>query len=256
MAQFYNEYHGVENLQPLVGEISWTKHIVILNKCKDSLERQFYILAAKKFGWSKNILIHQIENKTYEKYLLNQTNFDTALPEHIKKQAHLAIKDEYTFDFLELAWQHSEAELENALIKNIRNFLLEIGHHFSFMGNQFKIEAGDKEYFIDLLLYHRQLQCLVAVELKIGEFLPEYKGKMEFYLSVLNDKVKLPNENDAIGIIICKEKNRTVVEYSLKSSNMPIGVATYTTSPKLPADYQKLLPDSKSITEKINQYFF
>lgn len=255
MAQFYTEYHLDENLVPLVREISWSKHVTILKKCKDNLERKFYTLATKKFGWSKNVLIHQIENKSYQKYLLNQTNFDQNLPEPVKNQAALAVKDEYTFDFLELSEQHSEFELEFSLIKNIRNFLLEMGYQFTFIGNQFKLEVDGKEFFIDLLLYHRQLQCLIAIELKVGEFLPEYKGKMEFYLSVLNDKVKLPNENDSIGIIICKEKNRTVVEYSLKSSKMPIGVATYTTTAKLPANYQKLLPDSKAIAEKIEKYF-
>ena len=140
-------------------------------------------------------------------------------------------------------------------MKNIRNFLLEMGHQFTFVGNQFRLQVDDKEYFVDLLLYHRQLQSLVAVELKVGEFQPEYKGKMEFYLSVLNDKVKLPNENDAIGIIICKEKNRTVVEYSLKTSHQPIGVATYTTQDKLPKIYRNLLPDSKIISEKMEQFF-
>ncbi len=255
MAQFYTEYHIEENLQPLVGEISWTKHIVILNKCKDNLERQFYILSTKKFGWTKNVLINQIGNKTYEKYLLNQTNFDNTLPENIKNQAVLAVKDEYVFDFLGLADEHSERELENALIQNIRNFLVEMGHQFTFVGNQFKIEVEDKEYFVDLLLYHRQLQCLVAIELKIGEFLPEYKGKMEFYLTLLNEKVRMPNENDSIGIIICKEKNRTIVEYSLKTGNKPIGVATYNTSTLLPKDYQKLLPDTKTISEKLEKYF-
>lgn len=255
MAQFYSEYQSFENLQPLVAEISWTKHIVILNKCKNNLERQFYILSTKKFGWTKNVLIHQIENKTYEKYLLNQTNFDDTLSENIKNQAVLAVKDEYTFDFLELSDEHGERELENALVQNIRNFLLEMGNQFTFVGNQFKVAVDDKEYFIDLLLYHRELQCLVAIELKIGEFLPEYKGKMEFYLTLLNEKVKLPNEKDSIGIIICKEKNRTVVEYSLKTSNQPIGVATYNTSTWLPKDYQKLLPDERTISEKLEKYF-
>lgn len=255
MAQFYSEYHEAENLVPLVREISWSKHITILKKCKDNLERQFYILATKKFGWTKNVLIHQIENKTYEKYLLNQTNFEQTLPESIKNQAHLAVKDEYTFDFLNLAEEHNESQLENALVQNVRNFLLEIGHQFAFIGNQYKLQVGEKEYFIDLLLYHRQLQCLVAIELKIGEFTPEYKGKMEFYLTVLNDTIKLAHENDAIGIIICKEKDRTVVEYSLKSSNMPIGVATYNTSAKLPKQYQELLPDREEIAKKINEYF-
>ncbi|MCK9234254.1 MAG: PDDEXK nuclease domain-containing protein [Bacteroidales bacterium] len=255
MAQFYSEYQADENLQPLVGEISWTKHIVILNKCNDSLERKFYTLATKKFGWSKNVLIHQIENKTYEKYLLNQTNFEQTLPDNIQNQAVLAVKDEYTFDFLGLSQLHSEKELEESLIQNIRNFLLEMGYQFTFIGNQFRLEAGGKEYFIDLLLYHRQLQCLVAIELKVGEFLPEYKGKMEFYLSLLNDKVRLPHENDSIGIIICKEKNRTIVEYSLKTSKLPIGVATYTLTDTLPKSYQNLLPSSKEISDKINKYF-
>lgn len=255
MAQFYSEYQGVVNLVPLVREISWSKHITILKKCKDDLQRQFYIQATRRFGWTKNVLIHQIENETYEKYLLNQTSFDRTLPEDLKHQAHLAVKDEYTFDFLNLSEEHSESQLETALVKNIRNFLLEIGHPFTFVGNQFKVQAGSKEYFIDLLLYHRQLQCLVAVELKIGEFMPEYKGKMEFYLSILNESVKLPHENDAIGIIICKEKDRTVVEYSLKTSNMPIGVATYTTTGKLPSQYKELLPGRDEIASKIEEYF-
>lgn len=255
MAQFYTEYQADENLHPLVGEISWTKHIVILNKCKYSLERKFYTLATKKFGWTKQVLVHQIENKTYEKYLLNQTNFDQTLPDTLRNQAVLAVKDEYTFDFLELSEQHSEKELEKALIQNIRGFLLEMGHQFTFVGNQFRMEVDGKEYYIDLLLYHRTLQSLVAIELKVGEFEPEYKGKMEFYLSVLNDRVRLPHENDSIGIIICKEKNRTVVEYSLKTSVQPIGVATYTLTEQLPKQYQHLLPSSKEISDKINTYF-
>ena len=255
MAQFYTEYHDVINLVPLVREISWSKHIAILKGCKDNLERQFYIQATKKFGWTKNVLIHQIESKSYEKYLLNQTNFEQTLPENIKNQAIWSVKDEYSFGFLNFADEHSESQLEVALVNNIRAFLLEMNLQFAFVGNQFRIQIDDKEYFIDLLLYHRQLQCLVAIELKVGEFMPEYKGKMEFYLSILNDKVKQPNENDAIGIIICKEKNRTVVEYSLKTSNMPIGVATYTTTAKLPENYQQFLPDKETIIEKLKNYF-
>jgi predicted nuclease of restriction endonuclease-like (RecB) superfamily len=255
MAQFYTEYQAVENLVPLVREISWSKHISILKRCKDNQQRQFYILATQKFGWTKNVLIHQIENQTYERYLLNQTNFEDTLPETIKNQAYLAVKDEYSFDFLNLMDEYTENQLEIALMNNIRNFLMEMGYQFAFVGNQFKLQVDDKEYFIDLLLYHRQLRCLVALELKIGEFQPEYKGKMEFYLTVLNETVKLSDENDAIGIIICKEKNRTVVEYSLKSGKMPIGVATYTTSKKLPKGYQDLLPNSEEFNEKINLYF-
>ncbi|MBR8709935.1 PDDEXK nuclease domain-containing protein [Bacteroides pyogenes] len=251
MARFYAEYQSNEILQPLVAEISWSKHIVILTKCKEAQQRQFYILATKKYGWTKDVLINKIEAKTYENYLLGQSNFDITLPDSIKNQAILALKDEYTFDLVGLAEEHSEYELEQAIIKNIRAFLMEFGTDFSFIGNQYRLEVDGKEYFIDLLLYNRRLQAMIAIELKIGEFQPEYKGKMEFYLNILNDTVKLPHENPAIGIIICKSKSRMIVEYALKSSNMPIGVATYSLSSELPEAYKKLLPTSEEIAKKI-----
>ena len=251
MARFYSEYQSNEILQPLVAEISWTKHIVILTKCKETQQRQFYILATKKYGWTKDVLIHKIELKTYENFLLGQSNFDTTLPENIRNQAVLAVKDEYTLDFIGLGEGHSEYELEQAIIKNIRSFLMEFGTDFSFMGNQYRLEVDGREYFIDLLLYNRRLQAMIAVELKIGEFKPEYKGKMEFYLNVLNETVKLPHENPAIGIIICKSKSRTIVEYALKTSAMPIGVATYSLSSELPEAYKELLPTSEDIAKKL-----
>ena len=251
MARFYAEYQSNEFLQPLVAEISWSKHIVILTKCKETQQRQFYILATKKYGWTKDVLINKIEAKTYENYLLGQSNFDITLPDNIKNQAILALKDEYTFDLVGLAEEHSEYELEQAIIKNIRAFLMEFGTDFSFIGNQYRLEVDGREYFIDLLLYNRRLQAMIAIELKIGEFQPEYKGKMEFYLNILNDTVKLPHENPAIGIIICKSKSRMIVEYALKSSNMPIGVATYSLSSELPEAYKKLLPTSEEIAKKI-----
>ena len=251
MARFYAEYRSNEILQPLVGEISWSKHIVILTKRKEMQQRQFYILSTKKYGWTKDVLINKIEAKTYENYLLGQSNFDMTLPEKIKNQAILALKDEYTFDLVGLSEEHSEYELEQAIIKNIRAFLMEFGPDFAFVGNQYRIEVDGKEYFIDLLLYNRRLQAMIAIELKIGEFLPEYKGKMEFYLNVLNDTVRLPHENPAIGIIICKSKSRMIVEYALKSSTMPIGVATYSLSPELPEAYKELLPTSEEIAKKI-----
>lgn len=251
MARFYAEYQSNEILQPLVAEISWSKHIVILTKCKETRQRQFYILATRKYGWTKDVLINKIEAKTYENYLLGQSNFDITLPDSIKNQAILALKDEYTFDLIGLAEEHSEYELEQAIIKNIRAFLMEFGTDFSFIGNQYRLEVDGKEYFIDLLLYNRRLQAMIAIELKIGEFQPEYKGKMEFYLNILNDTVKLPHENPAIGIIICKSKSRMIVEYALKSSNMPIGVATYSLSSELPEAYKKLLPTSEEIAKKI-----
>ena len=251
MRKFYLRYRANEKLAPLVQVISWSKNIVIMEKCKDNLEREFYIKMTKKFGWTKNVLIHQIENKSYEKFLLNQTNFDKTLPEKYKHQAKLAVKDEYTFDFLELGEEHSEKELEILIINNIRKFLTEMGGYFAFIGNQFRIEIDGEEFFVDLLLYHRKLKSLVAIELKIGKFKPEYAGKIQFYLSVLNDKVKLEDENSSIGIIICKDKNRTIVEYALKDVNKPIGVSTYTITSKLSEYMSKYLPTPEEIAEKL-----
>jgi len=250
MRQFYAEYKDNTILQSLIGEIGWSHNLIILNKCKDNLERQFYLLHIKKFGWTTRVLIHQIDNKTYEKYLLNQTNFDNVLPAEYAKQAKLAVKDHYTFGFLELADKHEEHELHYALMHNMQQFLLEMGAWFTFVGSEFKVNVGNTNYYIDLLLFHRKLCCFIAIELKTTEFKPEYKGKMEFYLTALNRLVKEPEENNAIGIIVCKTKNKTVVEFSLSTAQMPIGVATYSTTTKLPDNYQKYLPTPEQITKK------
>ena len=251
MRQFYGEYRGRTNLQPLVREISWSKNIVIMSRCKDLLEREFYLRATARFGWTKAVLQHQIDNKSYEKYLVNQTNFDATLPAEIKAQAALAVKDHYTFDFLDLAEEHSERELERSLVNNIRRFLSEMGGQFTFVGNQHRLEVGGKEYFIDLLLFHRRLHCLVAIELKIGSFEPEHKGKMEFYLEALDTQERMEGENPPIGIIICRDKNKTVVEYALRTASRPIGVATYTVVPQLPATYRDQLPSPEAIAERL-----
>lgn len=251
MRQFYVEYKDNSKLQPLVGEISWTKNVIIFQKCKDTLEREFYIKTTIKFGLTKDVLINHIDNKSYEKFLLNQTNFDNTVAEKYRHQAVLAVKDEYNFDFLDLGEQYSERELETELINKIREFLAQMGSDFTFIGNQYKLEVDDEEYFIDMLLYHRQLKSLIAIELKIGKFKPEYAGKMNFYLAALNDTVKLPDENPSIGIIICKEKKRTTVEYALKDSNQPIGVATYRLTETLPKDFANLLPTPKEICERL-----
>jgi predicted nuclease of restriction endonuclease-like (RecB) superfamily len=254
MRQFYLEYYQNEKLQPLVGEISWTKNVVIFQKTKDILAREFYIKSVIKFGWTKDLLINHLNSKSYEKFLLNQTNFNQTLPEKYKHQAKFAVKDEYNFDFLELSDNYNEYELEIGLINKIREFLSVMGADFTFIGNQYRLEVDDEEYFIDLLLYHRRLRALIAIELKIGKFKPEFAGKMSFYLSLLNDTIKLPDENPSIGIIICQEKNRTVVEYALKETNQPIGVATYKTTNKLPTDLQKYLPSASEIKNSLVEY--
>ena len=248
MRQFYLEYHNDPKLQPLVGEISWTHNLVIIQRCKDPLEREFYLRMTRKFGWSKNVLIHQIENQTYEKSLSGQTNFDQALTPELRAQAKLAVRDEYTFDFLELGEKHSERELEKALIGRIEDFLRAMGGMFAFVGSQFRLEVDGREYFIDLLLYHRRLKSLVAIELKIGEFQPEFAGKMQFYLSALDEQVREEGENPSIGIILCKEKSRTVVEYTLRDARKPIGVSTYRILKRLPADLKDQLPSPEEIS--------
>lgn len=251
MRQFYCEYVDKPNLQSMIGEISWTKNLVIFGRCKDDLEREFYLRATARFGWTTAVLKHQVDNKSYEKYLLNQTNFDAAVPAEIRAQAILAVKDRYTFDFLELADEHSERDLELALVNNVRAFLAEMGGSFAFIGNQYRLEVGGQEYFIDLLLFHRRLRCLVAVELKIGDFKPEHKGKMEFYLEALDCQERVEGENPPIGMIICRSKNKTVVEYALRTAMRPIGVATYAIVPQLPEDYRNELPSPEAIAERL-----
>jgi len=251
MRQFYNEYRERPILEPLVQEISWSKNVLIFKRCKDLLEREFYLRATARFGWTKNVLQHQIDNKSYERYLLNQTNIDAALPPEIKAQAALAVKDHYTFDFLGLGDEHSERELELGLVKNIRRFLTELGGAFAFIGNQHRLDVGGQEYFIDLLLFHRRLRCLVAIDLKIGSFEPEHKGKMEFYLEALDAQERMEGENPPIGIIICRDKNKTVVEYALRTAGRPIGVATYTTVTHLPEPYRDQLPSPEAIAERL-----
>ena len=223
-----------------------------MSRCKDSLQREFYLRATARFGWTKAVLHHQIDNQSYEKYLLNQTNFDQTLPPEIRNQAVLAVKDEYTFDFLDLSEEHSERELEHALVRNIRRFLVEMGGAFTFVGSQYRLEVGGQEYFIDLLLFHRRLRCLIAIDLKIRAFEPEHKGKMEFYLEALDAQERLEGENAPIGIIICREKNHTVVEYALRSAARPIGVATYTIVPQLPENLRHELPSPEQIAERLS----
>lgn len=247
MKGFFETYSGAAKLAPLVREIGWSHNLIILERCKDSPEREFYLRMTRKFGWSKNVLAHQIDNQSYEKSLLVQTNFDKTLTPTLRAQAKLAVKDEYAFDFLELREQHSERELERALISRVEDFLRAMGGMFAFMGSQYRLEVEDKEYLIDLLLFHRRLRALLAIELKIGEFEPEFVGKMQFYLAALDAQVRQEDENPSIGIILCKEKKRTIVEYALLDARKPIGVATYEITKILPRKLKNQLPSPEAI---------
>jgi len=183
--------------------------------------------------------------------LINQTNFAKTLPTPTANEADMLVKDEYLFSFLNLTEPHTETQLEQAILSNIRNFLIELGGDFSFLGNQFPVKVENKTFEIDLLLFHRQLQCLVAVELKTEEFQPDFAGKMNFYLTTLNRLVKKEHEQPSIGIIICKSKNRTVVEFALQDINKPIGVATYNLVEQLPVNIQQFFPTSAEFAERV-----
>lgn len=254
MRIFYLTYKENLKLTQLVTEIGWSHNLLIIERCKDNLEREYYIQMTRRNGWSRDSLGSSIKNKSYESFLLSQTNFQITLPSSRINDAKLAVKDEFTFNFLDLEDDHLEKELERGLINNIRKFLIEMGSYFTFVGSQFRLEVDDKEYFIDLVLYHRKLRCLVAIELKKVEFQPEHAGKMQFYLSALDDLVKLEDEQPSIGIIICKEKSRTTVEYTLRNLNKPVGVSTYSTSSVLPKEIKGLLPTPEEITHHLRVF--
>lgn len=247
MRKFFLKYEHKPKLAPLVQEIGWSHNIIVMEACQDDLEREFYIRMTRKFGWSKDVLAMQIENQSYEKTLRGQTNFDKTVPVKYKDQAKLAVRDELTFDFLELGEEHAEREMERAILAKVERFLQEMGGRFAFLGSQYRLEIGGSEYFIDLLLYHRGLKCLFAVELKIGKFQPEFVGKMQFYLAALDDQVRIKDENPSIGMIICRTKDRAIVEYALRESNKPIGVASYQIVKRLPKSYAGELPEPRQI---------
>lgn len=247
MRDLYLSYSRSEILPPLVAEIGWTHNVIILEKCGDDNEREFYLRMTRELGWTKNVLLHHIENRTYEKSLVSQTSFERTLPADLRHQAKLAVRDEYTFDFLELGEQHSERQLQQAILARVEPFLREMGGLFSFIGSEFRLVVSDREFFIDLLLYHRRLKCLVALDLKVGEFAPEYAGKMQFYLAALDDLVRMEGENPSIGIILCKAKNRTIVEYTLKDTTRPIGVATSRVVSTLPSELRGHLPAPEQV---------
>ena len=255
MKKFYIEYKGKPKVQPLVAQIPWSHNLIILDKTKNDYEKEYYCRMVLKYNWSKRILAHQIESKSFERFLTDKKshNFDKTLPVKMLKKVEPAIKDTYMLDFLEISEDVKEKELEKGLLENIKSFLLELGIGFTFMGSQYKIVLGENEYFIDLLFYHRYLKCLIAIDLKIGKFIPEYAGKMNFYLNLLDDKVKLQDENSSIGLILCKEKDNIVVEYALRNIKKPVGVAKYYLTKKLPPKLLKQLPSPSVIEKKLKE---
>ena len=257
MRNFYLSYKDNEKLAQLVREISWGQNIIIFEKCKDDEIKEYYIKNSIDFGWNRNVLMHHIKTNLFDRDKIENksNNFEISLPLHLSELAQDIVKSEYNLEFLEVAKDVHERVVENSLIDNIKQFLLELGYGFSFIGNQYKLSLGENEYFIDLLFFHRKLNALIAVELKVGIFKPEYAGKMNFYLNLLNDTVKMPHENPSIGIILCTDKDKLEVEYALQNVVQPMGVSTYTVQDTLPKEWDKSLPTKEELEQKLKGGF-
>jgi predicted nuclease of restriction endonuclease-like (RecB) superfamily len=253
MRQLYLEYRDSPNLLHLVREIPWGQNISVMTKVKDVKAREYYLKMTAETGWSRKALLHQIETQAHKRHKLafKQHNFKDTLPSMLAEQADQAMKDVYALDFLGITKPVIEREFERQLINQIRDVLLEFGHGFAFIGNQYQVKLGEEIYFIDLLFYHRKLKCLVAIELKSGKFKPEYTGKMNFYLNLLNESIREPDENPTIGIILCGDRNRMVVEYALKGINQPMGVAGYELTKHLPFELADKLPQPEELERQI-----
>jgi predicted nuclease of restriction endonuclease-like (RecB) superfamily len=240
-------------LPQLLAEIPWGHNLLILNKLTDPAARLYYLRATARFGWSRNILLNQIKANAYERAVKEKKahNFPLALPEYLVEQADEMLKSSYNLEFLGIRREIKERGLEDRLMSRLQAFLLELGYGFCFVGRQHRLTLGQKEYFIDLLFYHRFLKALVAFELKVGPFEPEYAGKMDFYLNLLNDTERGPGDNPSIGVILCAEKDDVEVEYALKSKQNPIGVAEYRLRSKLPADLKGRMPTARQLADVV-----
>jgi predicted nuclease of restriction endonuclease-like (RecB) superfamily len=246
MRKFYLCYSSFDlKVQQLVGQLPWGHNIILIDKIKNKTEIEFYVSETIRNNWSRNTLINQIENNLFQRSGKVISNFNKTLPKSQSDLAVQTIKDPYIFDFLEISNKAKEIEIENKLVDNITKFLLELGVGFSYVGKQYHLEVESEDFYIDLLFYHLKLRCFIAIELKSGRFKPEYIGKLNFYLSAL-DKLKHKNDNSSIGLLLCKEKNKIVAEYSLKDISKPIGVSQYKLSRKL----LKSLPTEEEL-EKI-----
>ena len=236
MARFYREYSNDEIGQSVTSQITWTHNIEVL-RVESKEQRLWYINKTIENGWSVNVLAHQIDTNLYarQKEQKKVSNFATKLPSPQSELAQETIKDPYVFDFIELKENLKEKDLEEALINNITKVLLEFGRGFAFVGHQYHIEVAGEDYYIDLLFYNIKLKCYVVIELKIGEFKPEYAGQLSFYLTVIDEQIKEVNDNPTIGLLLCRYKNNVVAEYTLKDMNKPMGISEYKIKDYLPS---------------------
>ena len=244
MRQFYETYCGEEKVSALLTQLPWTHHLLILSRCKRPEEREFYIRLAIQERWASRELDRQLQGALFERAILNPPKVSAALAQ-MGPSAESAFRDAYLVEFLELPERHQEADLHQALLRNMSRFLAELGHDFCFIGSEVPLQVGGRDFALDLLFFHRGLSCLVAIELKIGEFEPEHLGKLNFYLEALDRDVRKDHEKPSIGLLLCASKNSEVVEYALSRS----------LSPALVAEYQTCLPDRKLLEAKLHEFY-
>lgn len=253
MAKFAETYPEREFVQQVVAQIPWGHNIVILDKVNNLEERKWYIKNSAQNGWSRNVLVHQIESSLYQRQVLAEkvSNFENRLPSPQSELAAQTMKDPYVFDFITFKEDMLERDVEQALVRDVTRLLLELGTGFAFLGNQYHLNVGGDDFYIDLLFYNINLRCYVVIELKTGDFKPEYAGKLNFYLSAVDGILKKEQDNPSIGLLLCKSKNNVVAEYSLKDISKPIGVSEYKITSSLPDSLEKQLPSIEDIQKRI-----
>lgn len=253
MRGFAEEYTDIQFVQEVLAQITWYHNITLIEKVKDIEKRVWYINETVENGWSRNILVHQIESGLFERQNngIKTTNFIEKLQAPNNKLAVDILKDPYIFDFITMTEEMNERDIESQLVKKITKLLLELGSGFAFIGNQYKLQVAGDDYYLDLLFYNLRLRCYVVIELKTGKFKPEYAGKLNFYLSAVDDLLKTEVDNPSIGIILCKEKNRLVAEYSLKDMTKPIGVSEYKLLEMIPEELKGTLPTIEEMEDTL-----
>src|SRR5712664_1319802 len=252
MRAFAEAWPDEDFVQQVAAQLPWFHNCTILDKLKNLAERIWYAQQTIENGWSRNILIHQIESNLFHRKGKAMTNFDRTLPAPQSELAQQIIKDPYNFDFLSLGSEAKERDLERGLIAQLQKFLLELGVGFAFVGSQYPLEVDGEDFFIDLLFYHLKLRCFVVIDLKMDQFRPEYAGKMNFYLSAVDDLLKHSSDQPSLGIILCKTKKKMVVEYALRDTSKPLGVAEYRITAALPERLKGNLPSIEDLEAELS----
>jgi predicted nuclease of restriction endonuclease-like (RecB) superfamily len=253
MRLFAETWTDNQFVQRVVAQIPWGHNLEILTKLKSHEEREWYARADIEYGWSRPVLVHQIESGLYHRQGKAVTNFDKHLPSPQSELAQQTLKDPYLFDFLNVGIEAHERDIENALVEHITHFLLELGTGFAYVGKQVHLEVGGEDFYLDLLFYHLKLRCYVVIELKAVAFKPEYAGKLNFYLSAVDATMKHESDNPSIGLILCKDKNRLVAEYALKDISKPVGISEYRLIESIPENLQGSLPSIEQIEAELSE---